>query len=269
MSASICAASCLDHVFEPLEIVLGSLEPQLRLVAARMQAGDSGGLLEHAPALLGLRLNDLADPALVHQSRRPRAGRGVGEQDVHVAGAHLAAVDAVDRAVVALDAAGDLQRVELVEGGGRGARRELSTAIETSAMLRAGRPPVPEKITSSMSAARMALCEVSPITQRSASTRFDLPQPFGPTTPVSPGSITKSDGSTKDLKPIRRSRVSFMQRIALHRPATTRSTGQSAPSKRMRRASEVLDGISLDGTSRNHRHARDTAATPPREGADA
>src|ERR1700685_4265145 len=49
------------------------------------------------------------------------------------------------------------------------------------------------------------------MTQRTASTRLDLPQPFGPTTPVSPGSITKSVGSTKDLNPIRRSRVSFIR----------------------------------------------------------
>ncbi len=49
------------------------------------------------------------------------------------------------------------------------------------------------------------------MTQRTASTRLDLPQPFGPTTPVSPGSISKSVGSTKDLKPIRRSRVSFIR----------------------------------------------------------
>src|SRR5262249_761153 len=76
--------------------------------------------------------------------------------------------------------------------------------------LRPGRLLVPAKITSSMSAARSDLCEVSPITQRSASTRLDLPQPFGPTTPVRPGSIRKSVGSTKDLKPRRRSRVSFI-----------------------------------------------------------
>src|SRR4029078_3083045 len=43
-----------------------------------------------------------------------------------------------------------------------------------------------------------------------ASTRFDFPHPFGPTTPVSPGSIAKSVGSTKDLKPSRRSLVSFI-----------------------------------------------------------
>ena len=77
-------------------------------------------------------------------------------------------------------------------------------------MLRAGRVLEPEKITSSMSAARIALCEASPITQRSASTRLDLPQPFGPTMPVSPGSIGTSVGSTNDLKPRSRSRVSFM-----------------------------------------------------------
>ena len=61
--------------------------------------------------------------------------------------------------------------------------------------------------------ARSDLCEVSPIAQRSASTRLDLPQPFGPTTPVSPGSIMKSVGSTNDLKPWRRRRVSFIDKI--------------------------------------------------------
>src|ERR1700704_6631184 len=56
----------------------------------------------------------------------------------------------------------------------------------------------------------MALYEASPMTQRSASTRLDLPQPFGPTTPVSPCSIWKSVGSTNDLNPSRRSLLSFI-----------------------------------------------------------
>src|SRR5690606_24925551 len=51
----------------------------------------------------------------------------------------------------------------------------------------------------------------SPIAQRRASTRLDLPQPFGPTTPVRPGSISSSVASTNDLKPTRRSRVSFIK----------------------------------------------------------
>src|SRR6186997_2310781 len=79
----------------------------------------------------------------------------------------------------------------------------------TSAVLRGGRSCEPAKITSSMAAPRMLLYEVSPIAQRSASSRFDLPQPLGPTTPVKPGSTRSSVGSTKDLKPRRRSRVIF------------------------------------------------------------
>src|SRR6202795_5144126 len=66
-----------------------------------------------------------------------------------------------------------------------------------------------------MSEARSDLCEVSPISQRKASTRLDLPQPFGPTTPVRPGSIMKSVGSTNDLKPWRRRCVSFMNHDSL------------------------------------------------------
>ena len=68
-------------------------------------------------------------------------------------------------------------------------RSSLSMVIATSAWLRAGRLLLPEKMTSSIDEARMDLYELSPITQRSASTRLDLPQPFGPTTPVRPGSI--------------------------------------------------------------------------------
>src|SRR5262245_23271188 len=41
----------------------------------------------------------------------------------------------------------------------------------------------------------------SPITQRIASTTFDLPQPFGPTTPVMPGLNETTVRSTNDLKP--------------------------------------------------------------------
>ena len=81
----------------------------------------------------------------------------------------------------------------------------LSSESVTSAMLRAGRVPVPAKITSSISLPRICLAEVSPITHFIASTRFDLPQPLGPTMPVMPGSMVSSVGSTKDLKPESRS----------------------------------------------------------------
>ena len=77
----------------------------------------------------------------------------------------------------------------------------------TSAKLRAGREAAPAKITSSIPSPRIAEARFSPITQRSASRRFDLPQPFGPTTPVSPSWMIRSVGSTKLLKPLRRRRV--------------------------------------------------------------
>src|SRR5665213_458515 len=79
----------------------------------------------------------------------------------------------------------------------------------TSATLRAGRPDEPEKITSSISLPRTEEGRVSPITQRMASNRLDLPQPFGPITAVRPGSTKSSVGSTKDLKPESLRRVNF------------------------------------------------------------
>ena len=59
----------------------------------------------------------------------------------------------------------------------------------------------PLKITSVAFSPRRFLAELSPITQRTASIIFDLPQPLGPTTAHRlPGKLTVV-GSTKDLKP--------------------------------------------------------------------
>src|ERR1700761_2569820 len=79
----------------------------------------------------------------------------------------------------------------------------------TSAMLRDGRPEEPAKITSSISVPRTEVGRVSPLTQRSAANKVDLPQPFGPTTAVRPGSTKSSVGSTNDLNPESLSRVNF------------------------------------------------------------
>jgi hypothetical protein len=84
-----------------------------------MKAGDAGGFFKDAAALLRLGGDDLADHALTHHGGRTRAGGGVGEEKLHVARAHLPAVDAIDRALLALDAAGDFQKLCVVEGGGR------------------------------------------------------------------------------------------------------------------------------------------------------
>ncbi len=111
----------LEHVLEAGEIILGALEPELGFVAARVEARDARGLLQDQPARLGLGGDDLADLALAHERRRARAGRSVGEQELHVARAHLLAVDAVGRTIVALDAPRDLDPLGIIEGGGRAA----------------------------------------------------------------------------------------------------------------------------------------------------
>ena len=88
----------LQDVLDAQKVVLRPFQPQLRLVAARMEAGNAGRLLEDEPARLGLGGDDLADLALADERGRAGAGGGVGEQELHVARAHLLAVDAIGRA---------------------------------------------------------------------------------------------------------------------------------------------------------------------------
>src|SRR5690606_2584271 len=61
---------------------------------------------------------------------------------------------------------------------------ELSKISSTVALPTGLRTLEPEKITSVRLSPRRREAELSPITQRTASMMLDLPQPFGPTTPV-------------------------------------------------------------------------------------
>src|SRR5450432_4003618 len=79
----------------------------------------------------------------------------------------------------------------------------LSIVSETSARPSGGRPEVPAKMTSSIFPPRKLLGPCSPITQASASTTLDLPEPFGPTTQVMPGSRRSVVADANDLKPRR------------------------------------------------------------------
>jgi hypothetical protein len=99
------ALQLADHVLDANQIVLGGLEPQFRLVAAGMEAGDAGGIFQDAAAGLGLGGDDFADLALTDEGRRPGARGGVREQDLNVAGADFLTVDPVGRAFLALDLA--------------------------------------------------------------------------------------------------------------------------------------------------------------------
>ncbi len=80
-------------------------------------------------------------------------------------------------------------------------RREfaLSNVSVTSAIDSGGRLEVPAKITSVIESARRDFHDISPRHQRTDSITFDLPQPFGPMTPVMPGSKSMCVLSAKDL----------------------------------------------------------------------
>src|SRR2546421_7036187 len=79
----------------------------------------------------------------------------------------------------------------------------LSMVSVTSARPSGGREVVPAKTTSSILPPRRDLAPCSPITQDRASTMLDLPEPFGPTTQVMPGSRRSEVADANDLKPRR------------------------------------------------------------------
>jgi hypothetical protein len=58
-------------------------------------------------------------------------------------------------------------------------------------------------MTSSILPPRRDLAPCSPITQERASTTFDFPEPFGPTTQVIPRSKSRVVEDAKDLNPLR------------------------------------------------------------------
>src|ERR1700722_1578361 len=77
----------------------------------------------------------------------------------------------------------------------------LSMVSVTSARPSGGREVVPAKTTSSILPPRRDLAPCSPITQDRASTMLDLPEPFGPTTQVMPGSRRRVVAEANDLNP--------------------------------------------------------------------
>src|SRR5687767_2401452 len=83
----------------------------------------------------------------------------------------------------------------------------LSKTSVTSHIPDGPRESEPAKMTSSMALPRRCLADCSPMHQRMASTMFDLPQPFGPTTAVIGSLKLRTVLSQKDLKPMTSSRL--------------------------------------------------------------
>ena len=88
---------------------------------------------------------------------------------------------------------------------------ELSMVSVTSARPSGFLSLAPAKMTSCILPPRRVFALPSPMTQASASTTFDLPEPFGPTTAQMPGSNLRVVADAKDLKPLR---VSALRCIA-------------------------------------------------------
>src|SRR5215470_12197392 len=105
----------------------------------------------------------------------------------------------------------------------------------TSARPSAGRPDVPAKTTSSILPPRNGLTPCWPITQENASTTLDLPDPFGPTTQVIPGSKRSVVVEAKDLKP-RSVRVFRYTACSPHQPVLVASLRRAPPNPTLRHA---------------------------------
>ena len=129
----------LQNVVEAREIVLRRLKPQLGFMTAGMQPRNACGLFKDTAALLRFGGNDLADLALPHHRRRSRAGRCVGEQQLHIAGAHLASIDPVGRARLALDAPANLDDLSIVKARWR---RAVAIVEEKNDLRHIARRPV-------------------------------------------------------------------------------------------------------------------------------
>src|SRR3990167_5025912 len=89
-------------------------------------------------------------------------------------------------------------------------RCSLDRMRDTSAKLTGSFASVPLKMTSCMLEERIDLVDCSPSAHLIPSARFDLPQPFGPTTAVTPGSKLSSVFSAKDLKPTSSRRLKYI-----------------------------------------------------------
>src|SRR5579883_666349 len=94
------------------------------------------------------------------------------------------------------------------------------------------RTSLPEKMTSSSERPRKLLVDVSPKTQRNASTKFDLPDPLGPTIAVTPSPNSSAVGSANVLNPKDRIRVSFTRARPPHRHAANSAPPRPPPAAR-------------------------------------
>ena len=121
LQAGDLAFDFADHIFQPRQVGFRGAQAQLGFVAALVQAANAGGFFQDGAARQRLLGNQQADLALAHKGSGAGARRGIGEEYLNIALAHVAAVDAIDAARFALDTARDLDGLEVVKGAAGGA----------------------------------------------------------------------------------------------------------------------------------------------------
>ena len=105
----------INHIADAFQIGFGRAQPQFGFMAALIQTRDPCCFFQNPTPRFGLGVDQLGYLPLPHQCRAMRPGRGIGKQHLHIARAHILAVDLVGAACIARDPAGDVERVRIVE----------------------------------------------------------------------------------------------------------------------------------------------------------
>jgi hypothetical protein len=194
------AAHLAQQVLDPQQVGLGGVEPALGLLLALAELEDAGGFLDDAAPILRTGVEDGVDLALADDDVLLAADPGVGQQLLHV---EQPARHAVDR-VLALVPVRNRMRVSVTSVNS--IRQQTRRVVEREADLgpaecRALGGAGEDDVVHLLAAHRLGAC--APSTHAIASTTFDLPDPLGPTTTVTPGSRVIVVASAKDLKPLR------------------------------------------------------------------
>ncbi len=91
----------IEHVLQALKILTRVGDARLGLLAALLVARDTGGLLDEGAHVLGLRVDDARDHALLDDRVAARTQAGAEEEVGDVLAAAAAAVDEVCRRAIA------------------------------------------------------------------------------------------------------------------------------------------------------------------------
>ena len=150
------------------------------------------------------------DPRLSAERISAAVVRGLALRGVNIIDCALSSTPAMFMAVLDLPCDGSVQMTASHHPGDRNGLKfftvdggldspDIAYILEKAENIELG--DVPAKITSAMFEPRSARAPCSPITQASASTTLDLPDPLGPTTHVMPGWRASVVALAKDLKP--------------------------------------------------------------------